>query len=309
MTEPLHVRLRPSTLDEVIGQDAAVKSLRALFKDRDKLPHTFLFHGPSGVGKTTLARMIALYLKCERANLLELDAGLLGGVDATRSLIEQAQYQALGSNPIRFIIIDECHALSRQAWNSLLLSTEEPPPHIYWAFCTTDPDKIPATIKTRCHAYQLRPVKWDVLYAHLKSVAATYKPSVSDDVLKLAARQADGSVRQALVYLSMVSSIISVSEAKELFAHAQTAEDTTIALVRDLVAGRLTWAKAVSYVQALDENVEGVRLVVLNYVTSCVLNQGSEKQAERLLAVLAQFDVPFQNKKASLLLALGQLLL
>ena len=145
---PLHIKWRPQKLNDVISHAFVVSSLKALLKEKE-CPHSFLFTGPSGVGKTTLARIVASYLE---AAVLEIDAATNTGIDAMRAVQDMARYKAI-DNEKRVVIIDECHALSKQTWQSLLKIVEEPPAHLYWAFCTTEPDKVPATIKTRCVQY------------------------------------------------------------------------------------------------------------------------------------------------------------
>ena len=153
-TRPLHLKYRPTNLDEVIGQNAVVQSLKQQLTGQST-PHAFLFLGPSGVGKTSIARILAGMMKCDDANILEIDAATHSGVENMRSVTQMAQYRGIGESPNKFIIVDEVHALSKATFQSLLLSIEEPPPHVYWALCTTEPDKIPTTIKTRCAAYDL----------------------------------------------------------------------------------------------------------------------------------------------------------
>lgn len=127
---PLHVRLRPLELDGVIGQDAVVNSLVSLLEG-NAVPHAYLFTGPSGVGKTTLARILARMTDCDDANIMEIDAATNSGIDNMRLVTQLAQYRGIGSSPNKFIIIDECHALSKATFQSLLLAIEEPPPHVY----------------------------------------------------------------------------------------------------------------------------------------------------------------------------------
>lgn len=308
---PLHVKLRPITLDQVVGQPAVVKSLQALFAS-DRLPHAFLLTGGSGFGKTTIARILASMVGCKKDAIFEVDAARFSSVDAVRELIVGAQFVAMSANSRKFFIIDECHSLSKQAFQSLLLSIEEPPPHVWWALATTEPDKIPQTIRTRCHAYDLKPVKWDEIAEFLEGVIESERIKIADGVLEILSRRAMGSLRQALVMLSTVAGITDKAEALRLLETAEGEDAEAVQLARIITSGRgFTWDAARALLAKMaDTPSESIRLVVVNYATVVLMQEKSEKQAERLLAVLQAFGTPCNTseRQAPLLLAIGSLL-
>ena len=161
----LATKYRPQTFEEVIGQPQAVASIKTVLKRQSS--RSFILTGPSGTGKTTLGRIIATTVGAVKSAIVEVDAASNTGVDAMREILEMTQYRGFGGAG-RVFIIDECHMLSANAWNSMLKGIEEPPPGIYWVLCTTEPTKIPKTIKTRCVQYDLQPVGVDDIYTLIK---------------------------------------------------------------------------------------------------------------------------------------------
>src|ERR1700679_2452146 len=156
MSLNLITRYRPQVFDEVIGQDAVVRSLKATVKKKDA--QIFLFSGPAGTGKTTLARLVAKAFGVEDKQVEsgEIDGATNNGIESMRNIQDIIQYRPFGNSGMRSITIDECHRLSPNAWDSLLKVLEDPPKHVVWFFCTTNPIKVPATIKTRCAKFELK---------------------------------------------------------------------------------------------------------------------------------------------------------
>jgi len=189
----LPLKHRPQGLDQVIGQAPIVAALREAFA-AGRIPQAILLTGPSGVGKTTLARIIAARLA---ADVLQVDATAYNGVAEMRELVTRIRYRPLARER-KAVILEEAHGLSAQAWQTLLLPLEEPPAWVHWLLCTTEPAKVPPTVATRCHRYSLRPVARAVLLGHLRHIAQVEGLRIADAVLELCAQQAKGSVRQAL---------------------------------------------------------------------------------------------------------------
>ena len=305
--EPLHVKYRPKKLNEVVGQAAVVKSLESVLKDKSA-PHAFLFTGPSGCGKTTLARIVGNSMGIEGANVLELDAATNNGVDDMRAITAILQYQGFGDSPRKLIILDECHQLTKQAWQSILKAVEEPPPHIYFAFCTTEPGKVPETIRTRCNNYQLQPVKLDPLVDLLEGVAQEEGYDVPDSLLVRIAKASGGSPRMALVKLATVANVQDEESVALLLADPGENPEV-IELARMLIQGSLTWDRLCKTLKDLPEgNPESVRIVVTCYVAAVLMNSKKESETLRMLDMLECFSKPCNqsDKWAPLLIAFGR---
>jgi DNA polymerase-3 subunit gamma/tau len=216
---------RPRTFDQLIGQDALVRTLHNAF-NMNRIAHAFILTGVRGVGKTTTARILARALNCtgedgtggptwrpcgncdncvailadRHPDVMEMDAASNTGVDDVREIIEATRFKPLSART-KVFIIDEVHMLSRQAFNALLKTLEEPPPHIKFVLATTEIRKVPVTVLSRCQRFDLRRVAVDVLAKHFRVIASQENISISDEAIDLIARAADGSVRDGLSLL------------------------------------------------------------------------------------------------------------
>ena len=213
-------RYRPQTFGEVIGQDAVVRTLKNAIA-ADRVAHAYLFTGTRGVGKTTMARLLAKALNCEKGptpdpcgkcecckrvgggddiDVIEIDGASNTGVDSIRQLRSNAVYAPARSR-FKIYIIDEVHMLSTGAFNALLKTLEEPPEHVKFIFATTDPQKVPNTIHSRCQRFDFRSVPADLIAEYLGKLCRKEKVKADQDALQVIAREGRGSVRDALTLL------------------------------------------------------------------------------------------------------------
>ncbi|MFN2365043.1 MAG: DNA polymerase III subunit gamma/tau [Desulfurivibrionaceae bacterium] len=216
---------RPLDFDQVVGQGPVVRILRNVIS-RNRVPHAMLFSGVRGVGKTTLARIMAKALNCEKqegelpcnkcsscleitagtaVDLHEIDGASNRGIQEIRDLKENIRFLP-SRNRYKIMIIDEVHMLTNEAFNALLKTLEEPPDHVIFMFATTEIHKIPVTILSRCQRYELKKVPFAELFGLFQKIAEAEKVTISDDALEMIAREAAGSIRDGLSLLDQVFS-------------------------------------------------------------------------------------------------------
>jgi len=218
-------KFRPQVFGEVVGQKAIVQTLQNAIK-LDRTGHAYLFSGPRGVGKTTMARILAKGLNCQQGptitpcnscpscteiaagqsmDVLEIDAASNTGVDSVRELRDSARY-APSRDRNKVFIIDEVHMLSTSAFNALLKILEEPPPHVVFIMATTERHKIPATILSRCQQFVFRTIAPGEIQEHLRSIAAREGAQIDDRGLSYIVKAAEGSMRDAQSLLDQIIS-------------------------------------------------------------------------------------------------------
>jgi DNA polymerase-3 subunit gamma/tau len=296
--------------EEIIGQNHVVSSIMSL-KEKG-YPHSFLFAGNSGVGKTTIARVVARELGCLPGNIIEFAAADTTGVDDIRQLLKGLDYSSLGKSPLKFVILDECHRLSKNAWDALLKPIEEPPKHVYYALCTTESVKVPNTIKTRCHVYNLRDVAKSDLLDLIDYVSSEEGITLPKGAEHLIAQESYGSPRRALVFLSMCRGCKTIEEVS--FVLEAPMEGSEVIDLCRLIGKPIveeTWKKVKDILVRLKEtNPESVRIQICNYYQSAALKAETEKQFSHALNILSEFDKPTnpQTGMTDILLSVAKVL-
>lgn len=228
-------KYRPTTLKELVGQEVLAQTLTQSIENK-RLPHAFLLHGIRGVGKTTTARIIARALNCigsdgkgemtpdpcgvcasciginedRHLDVIEMDAASRTGVDDIREVIESSRYKAV-TGRYKIFIIDEVHMLSKSAFNALLKTLEEPPPHVKFIFATTEIRKIPETILSRCMRFDLKRIEPAALIQHLTTIAEKEGYQIEQEAASFLARAADGSLRDCLSLLDQAIALTGTS--------------------------------------------------------------------------------------------------
>ena len=263
----LALKYRPQEFKDLIGQEVMAQTITNAIK-LGKTPNAYLLTGIRGVGKTTTARLIAKALNCEKnhnqkikcsaedlcttckeivnsnhIDILEMDAASKTGIDDVRELIENSKYSPTSAK-FKIFIIDEVHMLSKQAFNGLLKTLEEPPPSLKFILATTEVRKIPVTILSRCQRFDLKRVGVDLLLDHLKKIAIKENGNITDNALKLIARTSEGSVRDSISLLDRALIAQSINEnqpieEKDVRKMLGLADKTkVISLLKEVLSGK-----------------------------------------------------------------------
>ncbi|HWG86484.1 MAG TPA: DNA polymerase III subunit gamma/tau, partial [Candidatus Acidoferrales bacterium] len=212
-------KYRPQRFSEVIGQDHVTRTLKNAI-EQQRIAHGYIFSGHRGIGKTTIARILAMALNCRSTDrptpepcgvcdscveiragsavdVIEIDAATNRGIDEIRELREAARYRP-ARDRYKIYILDEAHQITDAAFNALLKTLEEPPPHIVFMMATTQPEDIPQTIRSRCQHFSFHAVKFDEIVGQLADIARKENIDADDEALAVLAEAGDGSMRDAL---------------------------------------------------------------------------------------------------------------
>jgi DNA polymerase III subunit gamma/tau len=285
----LHLKHRPKEFKEVIGNPNLVASLQGMLEDRGSFPHSLLFHGPMGCGKTTLARIVAKELNCGERDLKEIDSAQFRGIDTARELRNSCQYKPIEGES-RVYIIDECHKMTNDAQNAMLKVLEDTPKHAYFILCTTEPQKLIGTVRNRCSEFQVSTLSDKEMLRLIKRVSHKEGEKLEEEVIKQVIEDALGIPRTALQILKQV---FSVTDEKRLEMARKAAEEQSevIQLCRALIKNR-GWREISKTLQGLrNQDPENVRRAVLGYMTNTILKTDNTNAH----LVMEEFIEPFYN--------------
>lgn len=285
---PLHITYRPKTLDELIGNDPIKNSLKSIF-DREDRPHALLFHGPSGTGKTTIARIIANMLKCAPEDLAEYNSANTRGIDTIRDIAEGIHYAALVGK-VRVYILDEFHQVTGPASNALLKLLEDTPKHVYFILCTTEPEKLLKTIRTRCTTFQTSMLTEAQMKKLIAWVLKEEKiKDFPESIIKEIIRVSEGCPRQALVILDSVIDIEDEKKALEAVSVVTIGEAEIINICRSLLAHE-RWGEMKGKVKEVLANTEPekLRYAILGYLTTILLSKDKDDRLSELIDIFSE---------------------
>jgi DNA polymerase III gamma/tau subunit len=301
MTDELYKRYRPTEFAEVVDQADTVNLLQKMLAVGNAVPHSIIFSGGSGVGKTTLARILAAKLECGRADLVELNAASARGVDDIRG-IERMMRMGPVQGKCRVWIIDEAHKLTSDAQNAFLKPLEDTPGHVYFILCTTDPGKLLKTVTGRCTEIKLKEVGTEAIKKLVMRVARAEAIPITAEALARLAAVAGGSARKALVILN---ALIGVEDEDEQLATIASGDFKTagIELARALMGGK-AWREVAAILKGIDfdkEDVEGLRHMVMGYGMAVLMNGATNQKAANMVYHFSKHF--YDSKKPGLVLA------
>ncbi|MCP5463958.1 MAG: DNA polymerase III subunit gamma/tau [Deltaproteobacteria bacterium] len=314
-------KYRPQDFTQVIGQDAIVQTLKNAL-ELNKLHHAYLFSGVRGVGKTSMARILAKSINCEKGptitpcqecsncqditlskslDVLEIDGASNNLVDDVRDLREQIKFLP-SEGRYKIVIIDEVHMLSQSAFNALLKTLEEPPEHVIFIFATTESHKIPVTILSRCQKYDFRKLTTQALFTHLKNIAQQEKLKIEDAALHLVASCAQGSVRDSLSLLDQIASLSQDSISEEQVRNTLGLADRILVLEASQALVQANSEQALAVLQQVDERgfdlklfaesiLQNLRHLILMQSTGQAPDDLSPSEKDSLLALKENSDL------------------
>jgi DNA polymerase-3 subunit gamma/tau len=289
----LYNRVRPTDFAQVVGNGEIIASLQTLTTQPDP-PHAYLLTGPAGCGKTTIGRLIALSLGVNREDVLnqtgdyqELDQVRFRGIDTIREIRDGASYKALRGDR-RCWLLDEVHRLPGLSQDALLKGLEDPPEHAYFVLCTTEPETLRETIRSRCSIHRVKPLSETDMIGLLHRIVSGEGQRLSRAQLCLIHAKAEGKPRAAIQLLEKVLSV--GPEARDAtIAEAEAIQEKSTGLARELMR-QTGWKAVASVLSQIDEDeVEAVRRAVVVYCSQVLLNG----ENDRAMAILDQMVEPF----------------
>lgn len=278
---PLHTKYRPQNFDEFIGNSSTVEALRLILSRTAGEVRAFLFTGPSGTGKTTLARIIGNELHCGERDLYEYNVASIRGIDTIREIASNCRYTPL-TGRVKVFILDEAAKITNDGQNALLKLLEDPPKYVRFVLCTTDPEKLIKTIKNRCTTFSLSLLKRPEIFKLLKWVCKEEKIELGQDLLSKIAISCEGSPRQALVLLDQVIDIEDEELAIQSIVDITEVETNTLELCRAIL-DKSSWKTIAGIISNLDDEPEKIRYAILTYMMKVLLNNNQGDRAAQII--------------------------
>lgn len=270
-------KYRPTEFSEVKGNRNLVSIIRRTLKKK-MIPQTWILQGPKGCGKTTIARIMANELGAKGRDLYELNLSSMRGIDTARALIENLNYMPVESKS-KVIILNECHKATNEFQNAMLEDTEEPPENVYFILCTTEPNKLLPTLVSRCTLknYSVKTLRRGTLTNLVEEVLESEDKKWSESQIKKLVRVSEGTPREALKLLDILIDLKSGRLNKALSEIEHRTKELPIELARAITKGQSWKAVKAILVDLEGEDVDGIRRLVLAYLSKVLMNNPSDR--------------------------------
>jgi len=282
----LYSKYRPKTFKDIVGNEVAVSKITNALKKKTH-PHAWLLSGPPGTGKTTIARIVASMLGASEMSIFEINTASNRGIDTARDIIDNIRYN---STDAVVYILDECHKFTNDMQNALLKALEEPPEHVYFFLCTTDPQKLIKAVQSRCTKVKTELLTEEQLYSVISRINKLEELKIAKETLKEIAANANGCSRDAIVMLDDISNAANEKEIKAILAGQGAEEDPEIIeLCRTLLDSKKGWRDIAIVLKKLKANnkldePETVRYMVLGYMNAVLMSHHDVRAAAALEA-------------------------
>ena len=298
----LYRKYRPSTLDDMVGNEIAIKTMK---KELENGSHVFLFTGNAGCGKTTLARILAKEVGAGELSIREINSAENRGIDTAREVMEQMRYTPTDGDALVWIF-DECHQWLSPVQNAFLKALEDTPSHVYFCLCTTDPQKLIKPLVTRCSVINVKPLSDEDMIFLLKRTARAEKIKLDNKVYERICEIANGGSRKALKLLGKVLYLDSDEERLDALKNADDSSENpeTLELCRLLASKGANFKKASNLLKVMDlSEPEKVRQAVMGYMNSCLLKGSDSLEIVSAMQAFSNADT-YRNGKFAITVAI-----
>ena len=294
------LKYRPKSFDEFLGNKAVVEGIQQTLKKGNQ--HCFLITGPTGCGKTTLARIIGKELGCEETQFVEINTANNRGIDTIREVIESAAYEPLMGG-VKVYLFDEAHRVTGDASDAMLKFLEDTPPHVYIILATTLPEKLSDTVKNRCIVWAVNSLGEETLSNLLDKVAKEEEQPLHAGVRDAIVAVADGCAREALQILNQIIYISDEVTQMQIIADCQ-GSDIQISAVCRLIYKKAAWADLVRALLSFEMDMEIARMSVMGWFAKVLMNPKMPKfEQDRISRIMNIFQHPiFANRKSGFIL-------
>ncbi len=300
---PLHTVYRPRNFEEFVGNKDLLFSLESVLSREEDVPHSYLFSGPSGAGKTTLAYILQSELNCDDTDFHMYNSANTRGIDTIRKIGENCKF-APNVGDKKIYLMDEAHGITGAGAEALLLLLEEPPPHVYFILCTSKPEKLDIALKRRCHHYEVKPLMKAQTIKLLNSILEKEEiEGFSEDVIERIASTCNGSAGIALNLLDTVIDITDNKDALNAINNTTVSESDVAEIARALLQQE-QWVGIAKKIKGLSGDPESLRRAFLGYFSAVLLGNTSPKMVSAIMLALSDNTLTMHSGKAGLTLAL-----